>query len=238
VSVSAVPARGERWSWDVTLGAWGNRNRLTTLPGPPTPFLREGYPVVGNWGSQILDYADDNADGIIASSEVVLGNSLDWLGSASPTQGATLTTGLALWNRVRIGGLFEYRAGHVTLNETAWARCRMSVCREMHDRTAPLDRQAAAVAAYATPAGYIEDGDYLKLRELSLTVTAPASLARAVRAESLRLTLAGRNLATWTGYTGFDPEVNSDAQGGEFPYRDRFAQPPVRYWTLRLDLEF
>jgi hypothetical protein len=194
--------------------------------------------VGGYWGRQILGYADDNTDGIINSSEVTLSDSWEWLGSTWPTQGATLASGLALGNRVRIGGLLEYRAGHALLNQTALERCRARVCRETQDRTTPLGRQAAAAVRLETPAGFIEDADYLKLRELSLTVTAPASVSRAVRAQNLRLTLAGRNLATWTGYTGLDPEVNSDAQSGDLPYRDRFAQPPVRYWTLRLDMEF
>jgi hypothetical protein len=67
---------------------------------------------------------------------------------------------------------------------------------------------------------------------------APPSFTRAFRASRVHLTVVGRNLATWTGYTGFDPEVNAMAQDGFVPYRDRFTQPPVRYWSLRLDVAY
>ena len=59
-----------------------------------------------------------------------------------------------------------------------------------------------------TDAGYIEDASFVKLRELSLTLLAPNDWARRVGSTNLSLTLAGRNLATWTDYTGFDPELN------------------------------
>jgi len=51
------------------------------------------------------------------------------------------------------------------------------------------------------------------------------------------LTLAGRNLHTWTNYTGFDPEVNS-TPSGNFATSDFLTEPPLRIYTARLTLQF
>jgi len=59
---------------------------------------------------------------------------------------------------------------------------------------------------------YIEDGSFVKLREVSASYTLPASLTQALRASGATITLSGRNLKTWTDYTGWDPETNVGAQ--------------------------
>ena len=98
--------------------------------------------------------------------------------------------------------------------------------------------QAAAVSiALGTDAGYIENADFTKLRELSFTILAPASFARRVGAENLDFTIAGRNLHTWTKYTGFDPEVNAVA-GANFTTQEFLTLPPSRTWTGRINITF
>ena len=59
---------------------------------------------------------------------------------------------------------------------------------------------------------YIEDGSWTKLRELSVTYNLPARFATLLRAEGAQVSLIGRNLKTWTDYTGWDPETNAGAQ--------------------------
>src|SRR5512140_1460619 len=55
---------------------------------------------------------------------------------------------------------------------------------------------------------YVEDGSFLKIREASLSYRLPARIARAFGADQADLRLAGRNLYTFTHYSGLDPEVN------------------------------
>ena len=55
---------------------------------------------------------------------------------------------------------------------------------------------------------WIEDGTFIKLREVSASYTLDwAPLRRWVR-EGVDLTLSGRNLYVWTDYSGYDPEIN------------------------------
>ena len=147
-------------------------------------------------------------------------------------------------NRVHVGGLLDYRGGFLQNNFTEYFRCTSSAannCDAINDPSVPLDQQARAVAARtpqfgATGAGFIEDASFLKLRELSLSYIAPVSWARAMRASTLSFALAGRNLATWTDYSGIDPELNGNGQSDQAI--DFLTQPPVTYWTFRVNVGF
>jgi hypothetical protein len=82
---------------------------------------------------------------------------------------------------------------------------------------------------------YIQDAGFVRLRELSLTYSMPPTFARAFRAQTASVTIAGQNLALWTKYEGYDPEVVSNA-GAAFNRDDFFTQPPVRRWVFRVNL--
>jgi hypothetical protein len=51
------------------------------------------------------------------------------------------------------------------------------------------------------------------------------------------LSIAGRNLHTWTHYKGFDPESNS-TPGFNFTTEDFLTLPPTRSWTARVSFSF
>jgi hypothetical protein len=58
-----------------------------------------------------------------------------------------------------------------------------------------------------------------------------------MRAAAATLTIAGRNLHTWTNYAGLDPELNAGAQAN-FTTTDFLTMPQVRYFTARVALSF
>lgn len=55
---------------------------------------------------------------------------------------------------------------------------------------------------------WVEDGSFVKLRELAFTYTLDQALVRRTFREGIDLTVSGRNLAVWTKYSGYDPELN------------------------------
>jgi hypothetical protein len=59
---------------------------------------------------------------------------------------------------------------------------------------------------------YIENGTWVKLREVSMTYSLGSRFANLFRAQGAQISLIGRNLHTWTQYTGWDPETNAGAQ--------------------------
>ena len=69
-------------------------------------------------------------------------------------------------------------------------------------------------AVYGDPNGnnrvsdrYVESGSYLRLKNISLSYSLPATWLRALSLSSARLIFSCENVATITGYSGFDPEV-------------------------------
>jgi hypothetical protein len=65
----------------------------------------------------------------------------------------------------------------------------------------------------------------------------PESWANKFRASRMNVTVAARNLATITDYSGVDPEVNAFGQLN-FSSSDFESQPQVRYYTVRVNLGF
>ena len=54
---------------------------------------------------------------------------------------------------------------------------------------------------------YVENGAYLRLKNISLSYNFPKQWLKALTVQNARLTLSCENVATITGYSGFDPEV-------------------------------
>ena len=236
-------------AWDLTLSGSVNDNKLIELGEGVEPIIfgfglqrhAEGYPLGGYWARPITGFADANGDGIIAADEVTVGPDAQFRGRSMPNKEASLNSTVSLFDGlVRVGTQFDYRGGHYLDNAIESFRCTPVLnCRGLVDRTAPLEEQARAQAVLneATEWGYYEPAWFIKLRELSLTFSAPDAWARRFRASRLSLTLAGRNLWTITDYSGVDPEVNAFAQSN-FSTSDFESQPQVQYWTARLNIGF
>jgi TonB-linked SusC/RagA family outer membrane protein len=80
---------------------------------------------------------------------------------------------------------------------------------------------------------FIEDGSYVKLREISLSYTFDQpQISRVLNVSSVDVKIAGRNLKTWTKYSGFDPETN--LAGAEVPITgvDFFNNPQTKSFVF------
>ena len=82
---------------------------------------------------------------------------------------------------------------------------------------------------------YIQDGSYLRLKNLQLGYTLPASITKRAHIDRLRVFVSGENLLTFTKYRGFDPEISS---GGTSLGVDYGSYPQARVWTIGFNLGF
>lgn len=57
---------------------------------------------------------------------------------------------------------------------------------------------------------WIEDGSFIRLRNIKLTYNLPTELCRKIKLNGVSVSLYGNNLLTWTKYKGFDPEFGGD----------------------------
>lgn len=90
---------------------------------------------------------------------------------------------------------------------------------------------------FAVGTGFYEDGGFVKLREISVGYTLSDEwVQRTLGFSSIDVRVAGRNLHTWTNYSGVDPETN--LVGAETGARgiDWFNNPQTRSWVFSLTL--
>ncbi|MFN9204724.1 MAG: SusC/RagA family TonB-linked outer membrane protein [Gemmatimonas sp.] len=86
---------------------------------------------------------------------------------------------------------------------------------------------------------YMQNGSYVKLREVTLNYDAPDAWAKKLPgAKSLRFNLSGRNLMMWTDYWGFDPEFNNFGNQNFNRFIDLAPFPPSRQFFLSVDVGF
>ncbi|HIZ33538.1 MAG TPA: TonB-dependent receptor [Candidatus Bacteroides merdigallinarum] len=82
---------------------------------------------------------------------------------------------------------------------------------------------------------YVCDGSYFRLKNITLGYTLPQNLTRKVCIERLRIYFQAENLATWTKYWGFDPEISSGATSLGV---DRGVYPQARTFTIGANISF
>lgn len=241
-----------------------NQNRLveigdTTIP-PITIGLQrhvEGYPLGGYW-APAYQYADANGDGILQMSEVTRReqqdneeDGLSFIGQPFPKRELAFSADVSFLKHFRVSGLLEHKGGHHLYNWGGRQRCAEASGSYCEARQVPgaatLEEQARIIArrnpAVASQAGWVEKADFWKLREVSLTFNAPQSLVERSRvARSLSISVAGRDLYTWTDYTGIDPEsniptaVSANDDPGRFFTADLFTVPLPRTFIVRFDV--
>jgi len=85
---------------------------------------------------------------------------------------------------------------------------------------------------------FIEDGSFIRLKNVSLGYRVPLVVAKKLKMSSLRIYVSGQNLLTSTEYTGFDPEVGSFNQNPLINNVDNGRYPTSRAFTFGLNADF
>ena len=204
-------------------------------------------------------YKDANGDGLLSRSEVTLGDTAVYLGDAIPHWNRSISGDLKIFKYITISTLFEGRGGNKSLNFSEQFRCASGIsfgdrgCSATGNPNASLLEQAAFIGSQfggasatggptisgTSQALYVENGGFTKWRELAITLQAPDSWSfmRVGGARGASVTFAGRNLKTWTKYTGVDPEI-IEAATSNFNQSEFNTQPIPRIYTLRFNLNF
>jgi hypothetical protein len=88
---------------------------------------------------------------------------------------------------------------------------------------------------------YLEDAGFVKLREISVSYLIPRRLTQAAFSsltQDIRLEVSGRNLKTWTPYTGYDPEVSNFSNQNIGRFQDVTPYPPSRSVFVSISANF
>lgn len=88
---------------------------------------------------------------------------------------------------------------------------------------------------------YLENGSYLRFKNIMLSYNLPESLLKRVGISSLKVYVQGQNLLTFTGYTGLDPEINLrnyDPNNDRHMGVDEGAYPMSKVYLVGANLTF
>ena len=164
------------------------------------------------------------------------------IGDPNPDLIASLSSTLDIGRNVQVSFLLDGRFGNDVANFTR----RIS---EFFGADRIVDREVTGDTIPGTfalnPNGrinvyeeYVEDGTFVRLREVAVQFRFDQPFVRRLGAESLTLRLAGRNLLTFTGYRGLDPEVNMFSASTVSRGVDFATTPLPRTFTFSLGLNF
>jgi TonB-dependent starch-binding outer membrane protein SusC len=85
---------------------------------------------------------------------------------------------------------------------------------------------------------WVEDGSYLKLKNLTIGYTLPSSLSNKLMLSKARVYISSQNLFTITKYSGLDPEIGIQNGNPIFNGVDNGVYPSSRIFTFGLNVTF
>ena len=264
VMLSLVPVQTKNLRWEMTTIYNHNENKalkigqaltlLSTNAGAPVAII-EGQPIGVFYGTYFARNADGslltNAAGIPQTAKGTQGS------VTAPTEtkdAAGLPTGTVL--RKVIGNPNpKYTASWV--NEVSYKKWSFRAQIDMvhgvdvfnadfrtrqgvgNGKVAQQEQQGFLPRGYISGVYAIEEwrvdkGDYVKLRELSLSY----NLGKVAFANNLSINFSGRNLISWDKYNGYDPEVNSGGQSTILRGIDFGATPIPRTFSFGIKADF
>jgi TonB-linked SusC/RagA family outer membrane protein len=171
-----------------------------------------------------------------------------YIGPSTPTREIGFSNTFTFFRYFRLYSLFDYKGGFYIFNQQERSRCQAANdnCWRNNDPSARFpssqeeqirNRELAVYRAANISPEWIQKGDFIKLRELSLTVDVPERFVTRFGAQSASIVLSGRNLALWSDYEGTDPEVNSYG-GRNFVRIDAYAAPMLRRLSASINLTY
>ncbi len=214
----------------------------------PSDFNPDGTPADGvptaGAGEQPGDikYKDQNNDGKIDGFDrSVIGNTLpDVYGSWS--------------NNLSFKGfdldiVFQYSYGNDIFNATntrisSFPGGGANQTSNWLDRWTPDNPNSTQYARVPSlrPADYlVEDGSFIRLQTVKLAYNLPSKVTSALKIKNAKIYVAGNNLAVFTKYSGYDPEVTSNQVDYRYPFVQGFDYggfPRAKTYIMGLSIQF
>ena len=248
VSINSVNMDGA-FKWRTSLNLSRNLNKVLALVDSlplysgyiqdgvsATNVIKQGYPLGSFWGLNFLGvnpatgnamYQDVNKDGVINNDDGMV------IGTAQPKLYGGFTNTFS-YKGFDLMVLFNFSWGNSILNLTksnlvnAGKSILVNQMREALNRwqkpgditDVPKYELSNTFNSYQSNR-FLEDGSYLRLKNISLGYNIPSTLLTRFKLSKVRVYMTATNLLTWTKYDGSDPEVSTldgstAAQGIDF----------------------
>ena len=248
------------FSWEIVGNLATNRDEIKDLGGIGGVVLSAGQsnvvgrPIGGIFTRRVVSADRDPVtnlpinvlcEGAAGAAPVACATApFQYIGTPTPRTTGSLGNTFYIGKNLRLYGLVDFRRGHRAVNTNDVIRCQgvvgANLCRSNYY---PLEYDPVYLAEHVGSAAglgitdqYYEDGSFAKLRELSATVTLPTRYVRGFSAASI--TVAGRELKTWTNFKGLDPEGNTNNVATSSAIGNQGLLPPLTRLLATVNLSF
>jgi hypothetical protein len=256
VSLQATLVQRGMFSWNTNTTFTRNRTKVTSLPvpefSPGNSFGNSfgGYRIAVGYSPTTVFAQNGRDTSVPGCTGTTCPVKVQPIGESEPSFQMGFQNDMKL-GRFTLGSLFDWSHGGLVINLT----------RNYYDSaaTAPDYAMPAGVTTPRPWTGcpsclsgeerlywfnspnnypvYVEDGSFVKLRELSLSYDVPTRLVGR-RVSSAQLQLSARNLKSWDNYSGYDPEVSNFGNVAAGRNQDVTPFPPSRTFWLGINLVF
>lgn len=250
-----IPVLKQALKWNAVLNFTSNRNEVVELYrdqpihdiGRAGSSISVGEPVSYFYGFNSLGvnpadgnliYEDLNSDGKITDID------RKKIGSPHPDFYGGLGSNFS-YKCFEFDVLFSFSYGNEIFNST---RVYTETLSQSNQTTAVRTRwqkpgdistvPKAGVYNQRISSRFVEDGSFLRMKNIRLSYDFPANKILKYRFSALQLFVAGKNLLTFTKYSGIDPEVNYNGHNSMTLGTDFFTCPQAKSLILGLCAKF
>jgi TonB-linked SusC/RagA family outer membrane protein len=251
--------RRQNVSWEISGNFGTNGDKIKNLGGIPSLVTASGqyntlqHPIGGIYSKRVVSASQDATTGL-ATSVLCDGGPgavaiacpsapFVYLGTPTPTYSGGVSNTVTLFKRLRLFANVDFRGGNKVYNSVEQFRCQGLVGVGFCDvNYHPLNYNPKYVAetnigafSGGTWDQFYQDGSFVKLREVSASYQLPEWMPGLSRAS---ISLAGRNLHTWTKYRGIDPEVNVANTAVSSTTQDQGILPPLQQIVFMIHYKY
>lgn len=205
LGMNARPVQSRAVSWTTSVNFWLNRSKVTKLTIPSVPQGSFGY-VLGSFQIQ---------EGKSATQILGLnGQGVGLLGDAEPRFQMNTYNEVTFFNKLSLRFLLHWKAGGQNINLTRLQNDFGGTSADFDEVTNKLgvpDGVYRIMQVGSDAHMFVQNSDYLRLREIGLYYTLPALAPTVLK--SVRVGVSLYNYLTVTKYKSYDPEVSNFGTG-------------------------
>lgn len=224
ISLNANPINNSNVNWNTTLNLWKNTADVDRLGVGEFQPAGEGFSLT--FGSAFI------REGETATSLAANINGVTTIiGDAAPDFEMSWFNQIKFLKDFDLTFLFHWKKGGDVLNLTKLLSDFGGVTPDLDNPDVIANPRFGTFGA----AGYIENGTYVRLREVGIYYNVPL---KTNLFEKARIGISGKNLLTITDYTGYDPETSAFGPSGLSQGIEVTPFPSAKQFYFHLGLTF